>query len=86
MFDIGLTEIIVTGMVACVVLDTKDIPKIFKTVKQFFNYLSNITNEIKNLFIEIEQETKTIIDLDGNKQLTYDLDDIKPDIKHERKK
>lgn len=85
MFDIGLTEIMVTGVVACIVLDVKDIPKIFKTVKQFFNYIANVTDEIKSVFNDLEKETKTIIDLEGNNQLTYDLEDIRPDIKNDRK-
>lgn len=80
MFDIGWTEIIVVVMVSCLALDIKDIPKILKTIKQVMSYLGNLTNEIRTFFIDLEKETKTIIDLDGKEQKTYDLDHIKPDI------
>ena len=49
------------------------------------NYCNNFINEIKKIFIDLDQETKTvkktIIDLEGNSQIAYDLDDITPDIK-----
>ena len=83
MFDIGWTEIIVIGVVGCFALDVKDIPKILKTIKQVFNYITSVTDEIKAFFLDLEKESKTIIDLQGNKQTTYDLDDIKPDIKND---
>ncbi len=81
MFDIGWTEIVVVVMVACMVLDIKDIPKILKTIKQAFNYVSDLSSEVKSFFADIERETKTIIDLEGKEQITYDLDHIRPDIK-----
>ena len=81
MFDIGWTEIVVVVMVACLALDIKDIPKVLKAIKKALRYLSDLTDEIKTFFIDLEKETKTIIDLDGKEQKTYDLDHIKPDIK-----
>lgn len=84
MFDIGWTEIVVVVMVSCLVLDIKDIPKILKSIKKALRYLSDLTDEIKTFFIDLEKETKTIIDLDGKEQTTYDLDHIKPDIKNSK--
>ena len=85
MFDIGLTEIIVVIFIGCLVLDIKDIPAIIKWIKNAMNYCNNFINEIKKIFIDLDQETKTvkktIIDLEGNSQIAYDLDDITPDIK-----
>ena len=85
MFDIGLTEIIVVIVIGCLVLDIKDIPAIIKWMKNTMNYCNNFINEIKKIFIDLDQETKTvkktIIDLEGNSQIAYDLDDITPDIK-----
>lgn len=81
MFDIGWTEIVVVAIVSCLALDMKDIPKILRTIKQAMRYLGTLTDEIRTFFTELEKETKTIIDLNGNEQITYDLDHIKPDIK-----
>ncbi|MCT4635469.1 MAG: hypothetical protein N4A31_04395 [Rickettsiales bacterium] len=84
MFDIGWTEIIVVVIVSCLALDIKDIPKILRTIKQAMRYLGNLTDEIKTFFIDLEEETKTILDLDGKEQKTYDLNHIKPDIKNSK--
>ncbi len=88
MFDIGLTEIIVVIIVGCVILDFKDIPAIIKWIRQVANYANNFINEVKQIFIDIDTETKIvtkkIIDLDGNEQIAYDLDDITPDILPQR--
>jgi Sec-independent protein translocase protein TatA len=81
MFDIGWSEIIVVAIVGCLALDVKDIFKILKWVKQVTRHFNVLTKEIKEFFVDLEQETKSIVDLDGNKQKTYDLDDITPDLK-----
>jgi Sec-independent protein translocase protein TatA len=81
MFDIGWSEIIVVAIVGCLALDVKDIFKILKWVKQVTRHFNVLTKEIKEFFVDLEQETKSIVDLDGNKQKTYDLDDIAPDLK-----
>ena len=81
MFDIGWTEIIVVGVVSSLVLDWRDIPKIIKGFRSVFSYFNTIISEIKDIFLNIEKEASTIIDLDGNEQETYDLSDIMPDIK-----
>ena len=81
MFDIGWTEIIIVVIVSCLALDFKDLPKIVKGIKQAIKYANELFLEVKQVFTELEQETKKIIDLEGNEQITYDLDDITPDIK-----
>ncbi len=81
MFDIGWTEIIVIIIVGCLVLDFKDIPKIIKGIKQFIKHCNDLVTEAKQIFTDLEQEAKKIIDLDGNEQITYDLSDVIPDIK-----
>lgn len=86
MFDIGWSEIIVIIIVASIALDIKDIPTIIKGFKQIVSYINNLVNDIKNIFIDIEQDAKKIVDLEGVEQTTYDLDDIMPDIKPDIKK
>lgn len=83
MFDIGWTEIIVITIIGCLVLDVKDIPKIINWLKEASSYCNNFFQELKQIFIDIDQENKEItkiIDLDGNEQIAYNLDDIAPDI------
>lgn len=86
MFDIGWSEIIVIIIVNSIFLDFKDIPKIIKYIKKISCYFRELLDEIKVFFSDFEQETNKIIDLEGNEQLTYDLDDIMPDIKEAKKK
>ena len=89
MFDIGWTEIIVIIIVGCLVLDFKDIPGILQSLKQLVKKYNDFTKEIKDIFKEIDQETKsvtrTITDLEGNEHIAYDLDDIMPDLKKDIK-
>ena len=86
MFDIGWTEIVVILLVSSLMLDIKDIPKIIKGFKKISRYFKELIEEIKVIFNDIEKETNTIIDLDGNEQITYDLNDILPDIKTSKNK
>ncbi len=86
MFDIGWTEIVVILLVSSLMLDIQDIPKIIKGLKKISRYFKELIEEIKVIFNDIEKETNTIIDLDGNEQITYDLNDILPDIKTSKNK
>ncbi len=81
MFDIGFSEIIVIIIVACIVLDIKDISKVIKALKKFIRFSNEMVDEVKKIFDNLDQEGRKIIDLEGNEQITYDLDDITPDIK-----
>lgn len=84
MFDIGWTEIVVIIIVSCLALDIKDIPKIIKTCRKTFKHISDFSNEIKTFFVDLETQSRTLIDLEGKEQITYDIDDIehiRPDIK-----
>ena len=80
MFEIGWTEIIIVIIVASLMLDLKDIPSIIKQCKQAIKYCNDFIDEIKKIFLHIEQESKKIIDLDGKEQITYDLSDVMPNI------
>ncbi len=81
MFDVGLTEIIVIMVVSTIVFDVKDLAQIIKFFKQITVYINHTLYEIKQITNEIEKESSKIIDLDGNEQITYNLEDIMPDIK-----
>lgn len=86
MFDIGWTEILVVVIISCLLLDVKDIPKIIKACRKAVNYFISLTEEVKSFFLELEQETKVILDDEGNEHQAYDLDCIMPDIKQKKSK
>lgn len=81
MFDIGLSELIVICIVSFVFLDFKDIPKIFRFIKNIIKEINSYFEELKKALEEIDSETKTILDDDGNEHISYNLDDIMPKIR-----
>lgn len=89
MFDIGWTEVIVVIVVACLMLDIKDIASIIKLARQSFKQLNHFTQEVKSFLTDIEQETqvvtKKIIDLEGKEQVAYDIEQILPKIHGSKK-
>ncbi len=80
MFEVGLSEVLVIILVACYFLDIKDVPKIIKAVRQVFKYLNSFSKEVKDFIENLEKESKKIVDMEGNEQETFDLDDITPDL------
>ena len=93
MFDFSFAEIFVVFLVGLLVLGPKDLSKAINYSK---NIIANIKrqsselldqlsdnddiNEIKTHTNEINEEIKTIIDLEGNKQVTYNLKDVMQEI------
>lgn len=86
MFDIGWTEILVVVVISCLLLDIKDIPRIIKACRKIMNYFMSLTEEVKLFFSELEQETRVVLDDEGNEHKAYDLDCIMPDIKQKKSK
>ncbi len=86
MFDIGWTEILVVVVISCLLLDIKDIPRIIKACRKIINYFMSLTEEVKLFFSELEQETRVVLDDEGNEHKAYDLDCIMPDIKQKKSK
>lgn len=84
MFEIGFGEIIVIIVVACYVLEVRDLPSLIRNARSACNYINKIIKEIKNFIFELEQETIAIIDLEGKERIAYKVDDILPDIKKEK--
>lgn len=89
MFDIGLSEIIVIIIVSFFMLDMKDMVKIIKFVKGFFSQVNTIISEFKSIIDNLEKSEltqKKIIDLDGNEQIAYDLEETFTDVKKTKNK
>lgn len=90
MFDIGWTEIVVVIIVACFVFDIKDISSIIKLSRSFFKQINNFIKEAKIFITDIEHEgnlrTNKITDLEGKKQVAYDVEKIMPKSKNSKNK
>lgn len=89
MFDIGLSEIIVIIIVSFFMLDMKDMAKIIKFAKSIFSQINSIISELKGIIDNLEKNEltqKKIIDLDGNEQIAYDLEETFTDVKKTKKK
>lgn len=93
MFDLSLSEIILVILVALLVIKPKDVPVILRNFKEWKNkashfkrealeYIKNIdgAKEIHSELRSLKEEVKTIVDLDGNPQRVYDIDDIRNDL------
>ena len=89
MFDVGWTELVVITIIACLMLEVKDIPKILKIIRQAFKYFNDLIKDIRQIFHDIEDETTKITDLDGNEHKAYninDLDDLAADVKNDTRR
>lgn len=93
MFEIGWTEIVVIAIIACIVLEVKDIPKILKYLRKSFNYLNNLVQDLRQAFHDIEEETTKITDLEGNEHEAYNVNELEDlsnnwaaDIKNDNKR
>ena len=95
MFDLSLSEIILTLLVSLLVIKPQDIPTILRHFKEWKQKASNVKKEIldsiknidgaKEIHSELhalKDEIKTIVDLDGNPQRVYDIDDIRNNLHH----
>lgn len=70
-------------------LDMKDMVKIIKFVKGFFSQVNTIISEFKSIIDNLEKSEltqKKIIDLDGNEQIAYDLEETFTDVKKTKNK
>lgn len=93
MFDFSFAEGFIILFVGLVVLGPKDLSKIIKYSKNLINQIKKHSSDFIKQFDEecevselsqqskkINEELKTIIDLDGNEQITYQLDDLTEEI------
>jgi Sec-independent protein translocase protein TatA len=93
MFDLSLSEVALVCLVSILVIKPEDVPSIIRQLKQWKNKIGNVKNdlvssihniegvdEIKSQLHSAQNEIKTIIDLNGNPQRIYDIDEIRKDL------
>lgn len=93
MFDCSLSELAVILVVSVLVLKPEDLPGMVKACKgvrqQIAHFKQQVTDSIANVgglqelkeeYYTIEQELKTITDLNGNPQQAYDIEAIQREI------
>lgn len=99
MFDLSWAEMAVVMIVGILVIGPKDMPVVIRNIKKFSHKAKEITSEIiksfdedesisdlKNEVNKINKDIKTIVDLEGNIQPTYDISDIMPEIEKSKRK
>ena len=93
MFEFSLTELSLIMVVALVLIGPEELPgvvrgfvnlsrKLRSTVKEFTNSIIEM-DEIDSLKKEVKKlndDIKTIVDMEGNLQETYDISDIMPEL------
>lgn len=64
MFNLGVVELVVLGIIVLLVIGPKQIPGAARAVARLLNQLRSTTNEIKKSFLDTQQEAeKQISDL-----------------------
>lgn len=94
MFNLSFLEIIVIAVVGILVVGPEELPSMIKKVRNFINSarssVEKILNdteeqtgigELKKEAESINHSIKNIVDLDGNNQQAYDVDEVMDDLK-----
>jgi sec-independent protein translocase protein TatB len=89
MFGFSGAELIVVLLVIILVMNPKDIPGTFRTIRDALSKLKNTasefsqtilndesTNDLKKEALKLNQDIRQIVDLNGNIQETFSLDDL----------
>lgn len=81
MLNIGFSELLLIAVVALVFIGPNQLPGVLRGILKFFRELQNLGDEVKQQFHDAVKEsglegTTTIIDLDGKKQLAYDVNEL----------
>jgi sec-independent protein translocase protein TatB len=98
MFDFSFSELMVVGAVGLVVLGPEELPAVIRSCKKIINQIKEMGKEFSDSISEIDEvhdlkaeakklndDLRTIIDLEGKPQQTYDISDIMPDIEKHNK-
>lgn len=87
MFDFSLAELGVVGVVSIALFGPREIISLFRNIRDLKGKLIDLYNHSKdylnNILDEEQNVVDVIVDMDGNLQKTYDLSQIKPQIKDE---
>jgi len=87
MLNIGFSELLLIVVAALLFIGPKDYPVVIRAVAKAFREFRALIDGVKGQVDtvlretgvhEFQQTTRTIIDLDGKPQITYDLTDVTP--------
>lgn len=97
MFNLSWSEIFIILIAALIFIGPDELPSVIRTVREFIRKIRNLGSELASSLNEFEQQSnlrdeaeqlnsdiRTIIDLDGNPQETYDISDIIEELKTEK--
>ena len=89
MFDFSWSEMALVALVGLLVIGPKELPALIKNVKAVISKVKSIGSDFADQIMDNSQMTdlkdeakklnddmKTIIDLDGNEQQTYDISEF----------
>ena len=85
MFEIGFSELALIAIVALVLVGPKDLPTLMRQIHAIFRQCQQFSAGVKEQmnilkaesgWDDLEREHRTILDLHGNPQLTYDTHDL----------
>jgi sec-independent protein translocase protein TatB len=88
MFDVGFTELLLIAVVTLIFVGPKDLPKVARYIISFVRELKGVAAKVKAEVDQVVEQagvneakaaTRTIIDLDGKPQITYDLSELTSD-------
>ena len=86
MLDVGLSELLLIAVVALIVIGPKDLPVVIRHVAKFLREIRGVYNGLKKQMTDVidqaglddlKQDMTTIIDLEGNPQKAYNVEDLK---------
>jgi sec-independent protein translocase protein TatB len=89
MFDLSWSEMFIVAIVGLLVIGPEELPgvirnckkviaKVKSSAKEFTSAITDIDeiDDLKNEANKLNEDMKTIIDLEGNEQPTYDISDL----------
>lgn len=97
MFDFSWGELIIVAIVGLLLIGPEDLPSVIRTVKKAIQKAKGLGKEftsqidemvdvvdVKGAAQKINEDLKTIVDLEGNIQPTYDISDFTGDKENPR--
>lgn len=89
MFEFSMPEMLVVALVALLVVGPKELPGVIRNCKKIIDKIRNTAKEFSDSITQMDEiqdlkseakklndDLKVIIDLEGNKQPTYDISDL----------
>jgi sec-independent protein translocase protein TatB len=85
MLDIGFSELLLIAMAAILFIGPKDYPVVIRAIAKAIREIKSLVRAVRTQVDEVMEQagvnelrdsTKTIIDLEGKKQIAYDVSEL----------